>query len=355
MARTDRLEQEWKAWIAQIREKALEPDLPICDPHHHLWLDAGHTGWAYRLEDFHGHTASGHNIVRTVFLECGAQYRRTGPRHLRPVGEVEFAAEQAESSATSGHAEIAGIVGYADLALGEAVEEVIAAHEAAGHGRFRGIRYITAQDTHPPLAMPECVAMDDSRYLAGVRKLGALGCSYDAMVYFPQLPDLAQVARACPETIIVIDHLGCILGTGPYKDRREEILSVWKKFMAELAACPNTFLKLGGIGMPMMGLRWDKQAIPPTSEELAAPWAEPINHVIELFGPGRCMFESNYPVDMRGAGYGVLWNAFKRIAVCFAPDEKRDLFHDTAARAYRLPRIAEGQRSAPAALGGHPN
>jgi len=339
MARHDRPEHEWKAWIAQVSEAALEPDLPICDPHHHLWLDTGHTGWPYTLEDLHSDTGSGHNVVRTVFLECGAEYRSDGPDHLRPVGEIEFVVALAEQSAASGKAEIAGIMGHADLLLGDAVEDVLAAHAEAGRERFRGVRYTTAQDDHPPLAMHESAAMDDPRYLAGVRKVGSMGYTYDAMVYHPQLPELVDVARSCPGTRIVIDHLGGLLGTGPYKNRRAEILEVWLASLTDLAACPNTFLKVGGIGMPMMGFRWDKQEVPPTSEQLASPWSAPINDVIERFGPDRCMFESNFPVDMRGAGYGVLWNAFKRLAAGYSPDEKRDLFHNTAARAYRLPQI----------------
>ncbi|MDA3038607.1 MAG: amidohydrolase family protein [Actinomycetota bacterium] len=341
---TDRRAEDHAAWIARVSETAIEPELPICDPHHHLWLDAGHTGWPYTLADLHADTspgrASAHNVVRTVFLECHAEYRTDGPAHLRPVGETEFVTALAEQTVESGKAEIAGIVGSADLRLGDAVAEVIDAHVEAGRGRFRGIRYITAQDPHPPLAMGDSAAMDDPQYLAGVRTIGSMGFNYDAMVYHPQLPALVEVCRACPDTPIVIDHLGGILGTGPYKDRRDEILSTWLSSMSALAACDNTFLKVGGIGMPMMGYRWDKQAQPPTSEELAAPWADPIHAVIDLFGPQRCMFESNFPVDKRGAGYTVLWNAFKRIAAGYSADEKRDLFHDAAARAYRLTTLA---------------
>lgn len=336
----DRPGDEHAAWIAKVHEEALDPELPICDPHHHLWLDTGHTGWPYTLADLHADTGAGHNIVRTVFLECHAEYRTDGPSHMRPIGETEFVVELAEQSATSGQAEIAAIMGNADVSLGDAVEEVLAAHEEAGRGRFRGVRYITAQDTHPPLSMQDSAAMDDPAYLDGVRKVGAMGYTYDSMVYHPQLPELAAVARACPDTPIVVDHLGGFLGTGPYKDRRDEILEFWRGAMAELAACPNTFLKLGGIGMPMMGFRWDKRDHPASSEELAEIWAEPIHYVIEQFGPERCMFESNFPVDKRGAGYVVLWNAFKRIAGDYSADEKRNLFHDSAARAYRLPSLA---------------
>ncbi|MDA1076565.1 MAG: amidohydrolase family protein [Proteobacteria bacterium] len=325
-----------EAWIDQVIEAPLEADLPICDAHHHLWLDTGHTGWPYTLQDLHKDTGCGHNIKQTVFLECHAQYHREGPEHLRCIGETEFVAQAAQQSSGSGQAEIAAIIGNADMALGDAVEEVLLAHELAGAGRFRGVRYSTAQDAHPPLAMRPSAPMSNANYLAGVRKVGALGYSFDAMVYYPQLPQLLDVLRAVPDTPVVINHLGCILGTGPYKDRRDEILAFWRKAMADLATCPNAFLKLGGIGMPMMGFRWDKQARPPTSEQLAAPWREPIQYAIETFGPDRCMFESNFPVDKRGAGYGVLWNAYKRIASAYSPAEKRDLFHNTAARAYRL-------------------
>ncbi|MFT4596367.1 MAG: L-fuconolactonase [Paracrocinitomix sp.] len=337
MAANDRTLEDHKAWIAQVDETALEPDLPICDPHHHLWLDNGHIGWPYTLADFHEDTTAGHNVVCSIFLECHAEYHTDGPAHLRSVGEVAFVAELAEQSAASGKTEIAGIMGNADLSLGSEVEEVLTALDKAGRGRFRGVRYITAADDHPPLAMYDNAPMDGSAFLDGLRTVGELGYTFDAMVYHPQLPLLAAAARACPDTPIVIDHLGGFLGTGPYKGRRDEILAFWYDAMAELAALPNTFLKTGGIGMPMMGYRWDKRATPATSEELAEVWAEPIQRAIELFGPQRCMFESNFPVDKRGAGYVVLWNAYKRIAAGYSPDEKRFLFHDTAATAYRVP------------------
>jgi predicted TIM-barrel fold metal-dependent hydrolase len=328
-----------QAWIDKVAEDPIDPDLPICDPHHHLWLDEGHTGWPYTLDDLHRDTGAGHRVVRTVFLECHAEYRTEGPRHLRPVGETEFVVELAEQSAASGGAEIAAIMGNADVSLGAAVEEVLAAHDEAGRGRFRGVRYITAQDPHPPLAMGTSAAMDDPAYLDGVRTVGRMGFTYDAMVYHPQLPELVGVAQECPDTPIVIDHLGGVLGTGPYKDRRDEILAFWRDAMAALAACPNTYLKVGGIGMPMMGFRWDHQDQPATSDQLVEAWADPIRWVIDAFGPQRCMFESNFPVDKRGAGYVALWNAFKRIAAGYSADEKRWLFHDTAATAYRIPTL----------------
>jgi len=337
----DRSGKAHAQWISTVVEDVLEPELPILDPHHHLWLDKGHTGWPYTLNDFQEDTGSGHNVVGTVFLECHAEYRTDGPTHLRPVGETEFVIDLAEESAASGGAEIKAIQGNADVSLGAAVEEVLEAHETAGRGRFRGVRYITAQDDHPPLAMYTNAVMDDPSYLEGVRRVGELGYTYDAMVYHPQLSEFVDVARSCPDTPIVLDHLGGILGTGPYKDQRQEILEYWKAQMADIAACSNVFLKLGGIGMPMMGFRWDKRDRPASSVELAEAWSNPIQYAIEVFGADRCMFESNFPVDKRGAGYVPLWNSFKIIAASCSIDEKRDLFHDTAARAYRLPLLTQ--------------
>jgi len=330
------------AWLAQVIEEPLEPELPICDPHHHLWLDNGHTGWPYTLSDLHADTGSGHNVVRTVFLECGAEYRKDGPPELRPVGETEFVAAAAEESTRTGGAEIAAIMGSADLRLGDAVEDVLAAHEAAGKGRFRGVRFTTAYDDYPALRMGNLPPdiMEDETYRAGVRKVGALGYTYDAFCFHPQMPQLVEVARACPDVTIVANHLLGPLGVGPYKDRRSEILAEWRTNMAAVAACENVVLKVGGIGMPMFGIRWDRRDVPPTSEELAEPWRDELRFCIDAFGPDRCMFESNFPVDKRGASYVVLWNAFKRIAADYTPEEKRDLFHDSAARAYRITTIA---------------
>ena len=339
MAGTGRDKAAWRQWILQLKEPTLEPELAICDAHHHLWLDNGHTGWPYTLADFHADTGLGHNVVRSVYMECGAEYLQSGPESLRPVGETQFVVPQAQASAASGRTQIAAIVGHADMTLGAGVEAVLAAHAEAGAGLFRGVRYITAQDDHPPLARYDASSLEDPRVLEAVRTLGRLELSFDTMVYHPQLPALLEAVKACPNTPFIINHLGGFLGVGPYRDQREVQLSAWRSSMSALAALPNTFLKVGGIGMPMMGLRWDKDAVPPSSEVLAEHWGEPIRFVIDAFGPARCMFESNYPVDGRGAGYGILWNTFKRIASEYSTDEKRMLFHDAAATAYRLPLV----------------
>lgn len=325
-----------RAWLDQVEETIESPEISITDAHHHLWLTKGGTGWPYDIEDFNHDVRSGHKIEKTVFLECHAEYRREGPKHLKPVGETEFVRQRAEQSVAAGGVDIAGIVGTADMSLGTDIAEVLEAHLQAGDGRFKGIRYITAQDPHPPLSQPPSEPVLSKTFQQATEEIGKLDLTLDLMVYHPQLKDLVTGLQQLPEVRIVLNHLGCILGTGPYKDQREDILEFWREQMSELAAIPNVFLKVGGIGMPMMGFRWDKRDTPATSDELVECWGDPIRWVIDEFGPDRCMFESNYPVDGRGASYTVLWNAYKKIASIYSTDEQANLFSGSAHRAYKL-------------------
>ncbi len=325
------------AWLATTREEALEPALPICDPHHHLW---DLPGSRYLLEELHEDTGAGHHVVQTVFLECSSEYRKEGPVALRPVGETEFVAGLAARSEAAAGATIAAIVGYADLRLGDAVEEVLAAHREAGRGRFRGIRHASAWDAsdrvHNAHTDPSQDLLYTDAFRAGAAVLQRMGMSFDAWLYHPQIGDLVDLARALPELPIVLDHLGGPLGVGPYAGQRDKVREAWRPPMQELAACPNVSLKLGGIGMSIYGLGWHKQPTAPSSDALVAAWGDDIRWCIELFGPERCMFESNFPVDKRGCSYTVLWNAFKKIAADASDAEKAWLFHDCAARFYRL-------------------
>jgi L-fuconolactonase len=324
-------------------EPILEPDLPICDAHHHLWPDAGHLagGRPYLLDDLRADTGTGHRVVRTVFVECRTQYRTDGPVELRPVGETEFVARAAEESASSPGAEIAAIVAHADLCLGDAVEEVLAAHDEAGRGRFRGIRYTTAYDEFPMNnRAARAGIMGEDPFRAGVRTLGRLDLSYDVFCFHPQLPELVELARACPEVRIVANHLGVPIAGGPYRGRADEVRAFWRAQLAELARCENVVMKLGGLTRPLSGDRWDKRDRRASSEEVVAAWGDEIRWAIDHFGPARCLFESNFPVDKPCVGYVELWNAFKRLVADHSAVDKRDLFHDTAARAYRLPPIA---------------
>jgi len=310
-------------------EQVLEPDLPICDPHHHLWETPGNR---YMMEELTADTGAGHRITRTVFVECMSGWRSDGPESHRPVGETEFVVS------TDPNGFVAGIVGHADLRVPD-IEDVLAAHVEAGHGRFRGIRDASAWDPSPDVRAshtgPPARLLSDPAFRAGFAALGRAGLSYDAWLYHPQIPELTDLARSAPEVPIVLDHLGGPLGIGPYRGRREEVLAAWRSDMSDLASCPNVVVKLGGIGMPVYGMEWHRTG-GATAEELAATWGPEIRWCIEQFGVDRCMFESNFPVDRPSCGYVTLWNAFKLMAADASAAEKAALFHDTAARFYRI-------------------
>ena len=331
-------------WLAQTVEAALEPDLPICDPHHHLWeFRADQPEPRYLLDDLLADTDSGHNIVSTVFIECGAMYKDDGPEALQPVGETEFVNGIAAMSASGRYGATrvaAGIIGHAGLLLGDEVAPVLEAQIAAGGGRFRGIRHSVPWDPSDDVPVirgpkPPHLLIDDT-YRAGFAHLARLGLSYEAWLYHPQIPELTDLARAFPDTTIILNHLGGVLGVGPYAGKREEIFAIWKASVAELAACPNVVAKIGGLNMEVNGFGWHEKPKPPSSEELMAATRAYYEYTIERFGVERCMFESNFPVDKLTCGYGVLWNSFKRLVAGYSDDEKATLFHDTAARVYRL-------------------
>ncbi|MFC7473621.1 amidohydrolase family protein [Dankookia sp. GCM10030260] len=327
------------AWLARRpAEPALEPDLPIVDAHHHLWERPGQT---YLLPEFLAELDCGHRIEATVFVQCHAMHRATGPEALRPVGETEFVAGIAAMSDSGGYGPTrvaAGIVGYADLALGEAVEPVLRAHLRAGGGRFRGVRQSAAWDADPVIGnghpAPGLLARREFR--AGLRRLTALGLAFDLWVFHTQLAEALDVVRACPDTTFILGHCGGPLGYGPYAGQRDAVFAQWRAGMAALAGCPNVVVKLGGMMMRLAAYDYGALPAPPSSAELAEHWKPYILTCIELFGAERCLFESNFPVEKMGIGYGAIWNAFKRIAAGASAAEKRALFAGTARRVYRL-------------------
>ena len=327
------------AWLNLVTEDILEPDLPIIDPHHHLWHDR--PSGRYMLEQLLEDLRSGHNVVATVFLQCGWMHRTHGPEVLRPAGETEAVNATAILSATGAYGPAracAGIVGWADL-RSPLLDDMLDAHEAAGGGRFRGIRHTTAWDDAilPTSALQKGPGLlQDEQFRAGLRRLGERGLSFEAWQYHPQLADLLAAARTAPNTPIVINHVGAPLGCGPYRDRRQDVMQAWSRDVKALSACPNVFMKLGGLGMPINGFDYHKQPTPPGSQRLAMDWRPFMEPCIEWFGAERCMFESNFPVDKGMVSYPVLWNAFKRLAAGASPADKAALFHDTAQRFYRL-------------------
>ncbi len=328
-------------WLDKRREAALEPDLPIVDPHHHL-IDRPESG-TYLLTDLLRDTGSGHNVVATVYLEWLSMYRADGPVELRPVGEIEFANGVAAMAASGGYGATracAGIVGHGELTLGARVARVLEAMIAAGNGRFRGIRFITASDPDQrewgAIATRPQGWLLDRTVREGFAQLAPLGLSFDAFMFHPQLGDLLDLARAFPQTPIVLNHVGGPIGLGRFKGRRDEVFADWRAKIRALAACPNVHVKLGGMGMKMFGFDFHEHDLPPSSEQLAAAWRPYVETCIEAFGANRAMFESNFPVDKGSYGYGVFWNACKRLAQGASASEKADLFHGTASRFYRL-------------------
>ena len=331
-----------EAWLAKTREEILEPDLVIVDPHHHLWDFPQHR---YLLNELLADTGSGHRIESTVFIECTACYRADGPEEMQPVGEVEFVNGISAMSASGAYGETrvaAGIVGTADLTIGGKVEEVLRAEMAVGGGRFKGIRYAAGWEDKTPEVHnshtnpPQGLYREHKKFREGFAVLKKLGLTFDAWLYHPQLADVTDLARAFPEQPIVMDHCGGPLGVGWYAGKRDEIFTQWKKDIRDLAGCPNVLMKLGGIGMRVNGFNFHKREKPPSSQELADAWRPYIETCIEAFGPKRCMFESNFPVDKISGSYALYWNAFKRLAAGTSADDKAQLFRETAKRFYGL-------------------
>lgn len=325
-------------WLARRKEPILEPDLPIIDPHHHLWDRAG---WRYLLDDLLADTNSGHNILATVFVQARAMQRADGPEELKPIGETEFVNGVAAMTASGIYGRIracAGIVGHADMTLGSRVEPVLEAHARAGGGRFRGIRHITAWDADPMVRNPGNPAVPgmlaDQKFREGVKTLTRLGHSFDAWVYHPQIDEVTGLADVVPDAKIVLNHCGGPVAINAYK--RDEVFPGWKKSIEALAKRPNVYVKLGGLGMRIGGYEFEKQADPPSSQVLADAWRPYIETCIAAFGPSRGMFESNFPVDKGSYSYPVFWNACKLLAKGASAAEKADLFFGTAKRFYRL-------------------
>ncbi len=328
---------EHDKWLSQVVEDIIDPQREIVDPHHHLWT---RKDWNYELAELWGDTGAGHNVVQTVFLECGSSYLSTGPEHLYPVGETVYVADIAAASAQDpDQATIAAIVGRADLAH-DALDDVLDAHEAAGQGLFRGIRHAGACEPHPEALFIAGRApaglYADANFRQGVARLGERGYTYDTWHYHHQNADFCALAQAVPETTMVLDHFGTPLGVGVYADQREAIFTQWQKDMETIAACPNVVAKLGGMAMPDNGFGWDKREVPPTSDEFVEAQARYYHHTIDCFGADRCMFESNFPVDRLSISYPILWNALKKIASHYSDAEQTAMFSGTARRIYRL-------------------
>ncbi len=333
------LEPKSSAWLDQVQEEIIDPDRRIIDPHHHLWSEPLMFG-RYELEDLWADTGSGHNIEKTVFIDCHANYRVDGPGRMKPIGETEYVAKVAAASRDNPEqATIAAIVSHANLLLGDEVEEILHAHEDAGQGLFRGIRHAGPYDDTGALANAgggRPCPYEEVQFQQGLRRLAAMGYSYDTWHFHMQNAAFLALAQAVPEATMVLDHFGTPLGVGPYADRREEIFAQWCEDIAAIAQCPNVYAKLGGLAMIDNGFGWHAQSRPPTSDEFVAAQRRYYEHAIECFGPQRCMFESNFPVDRLSIAYPVLWNGLKKIAAQYSESEQDAMFYGTAAQVYKV-------------------
>ena len=329
-------------WLSLTTEPTLEPELPICDPHHHFWdLRPQSVPYhRYLIHELNADIYAGHNVRSTVFLEARSMYRTGGPEELRPVGEVEFVQGLAAASASGVYGPskaAAGIIGHADLKLADRVGPVLDTLQAASPNRFRGIRHSVTWSPDPELENREPQGiLADSHFREGAKVLSQKGMSLDVMLSFPQMPELADFAKSVPDLPIILNHIGGLSRVGIYAGREAEVTATWREGIAAMAACPNVTVKLGGLGMPRMGFDWHTRDVPIGSEELAEDMSPWLGYCIEQFGPDRSMFESNFPPDKVSFSYNVMYNAFKRLSKGYSDSERAAMFYGTAARVYRI-------------------
>ncbi|MCC3721358.1 amidohydrolase family protein [Rouxiella badensis] len=324
-------------WLASGTEIALEPDRPIIDAHHHFY---DRPGWTYLLDEYLQDAQSGHNIQASVYMQALTRYRESGEASLRPVGEIEYVAEVTAHQQARRPQVAKRMIGYADLRLGAAVREVLEAEIAAGQGRLAGVRHLVTWDAdrslvNPLSAAPQGLLLDNA-YREGVAQLAPLGLSCDAWLFFPQLPELFDLAKRFPDTPFIVNHCGGVVRIASYAQHPQAVFAAWSASMRQLAELPNVYVKLGGLGMRINGFDFEKGERPPTSEQLAEAWAPWVMTCLEAFGAGRCMFESNFPVDKGSYPFSNGWNAFKRLTATASESEREALFRGTVSKVYRL-------------------
>ncbi|NIY81010.1 amidohydrolase family protein [Celeribacter sp. HF31] len=320
-------------WLALAQEDVLAPEQPIFDCHHHLW---DRPEGRYRAEELMADITTGHDVRASLYVQCRTGYRTDGPEALRPVGEVETVLDW-----TRGHDRFpTGIVAMADLQLGDGVRPVLDALVEAGRGRVKGIRNTTAWHANPavrsnPKPPPEGLLRSDA-FREGAQAVSAKGLSLDIWAYQTQLDEVRALAEAVPELTVIVDHCGGPLGVGPHDRFDPENFRAWRDALSTVAALPNTRVKIGGFGLGVFGWRYADAPLPPHSETLAEDWRPWVETCLDLFGPDRAMFQSNFPVDKGQVGYRTLWNAFKRLAAPLSRDERDTLFWRSAARSYDI-------------------
>jgi L-fuconolactonase len=326
----------------------ISPDLPIIDAHHHL-IDR--PGLRYMIDDYLADTNAGHRVVASVYVETLAFARVSGPEVLRPIGEIEFAngIGQMCESGRYGCRACSAIVGSADLRLGDQIAQLLDLAMVRAPERYRGVRQVTMEHSSPapyrfiPNRPPSGI-MESPGFRPAFTHLVKRGLSFDAAVFDHQLPDIIELADAFPTAAIVINHCGQAMAMDMTPSQRQDAFNQWRQMIIEAGRRPNLFCKVGGLGMPFWGFRFEERTDPIGYMELAETWRPWVETVIDAFGAERCMMESNYPPDARSAGFVPLWNALKHIVRDASENENASLFHDTAAKFYRITSPEERQQ-----------
>jgi L-fuconolactonase len=322
-------------------EAIVEPDIPIIDTHHHLFV---RPGIRYLLDEYLEDVALGHNIVASVYVDAQSMVRTDGPDMMRPLGEVEFANGMGAMSASGlfGPCRVgAAMIASINLLHGDRIAEYIDQAQARAPERLRGFRQIAMN--HPGEAIKPLIrypsapgVLLDGKFRDGFRQLAHRGLICEVAVFHNQLGDVADLAAAFPDTVIVLNHLGMAMQYGVDAEGRREVFADWSRAIRVLAGRPNIVCKVGGLGLPFWGFGLEKRADAIGSPELADLWRPFVETGINAFGPDRCMMESNFPPDGTSCGFSPLWNALKLIVRNHSPAEKAAMFSKTAARVYGL-------------------
>ena len=325
-------------WLNLHQEATLEPERPIVDPHHHFWPGEQH----YLLEDLWLDTDSGHNIKKTVFIECSQEFLKTGDTDFAPVGETIFVKKISDEARKEKHkTQIEGIVGHVNLLIGpEKTHEVLTSHLKEGGNLFKGIRHAGGWDHHSELSnshhSPPENMYSNEIFIESLNELINLNLSFEAWQYHHQINQVTKMAETLPDLKIVLNHFSGPIGIGPYANKKDEIFEIWKKDITQLAKHTNVYAKLGGLAMPINGYEFHKQKLPPTSDQIVNSQRRYYDYLISCFGPERCMFESNFPVDKQSASYNIIWNAFKKMSSGHTNSDKDLMFFNTAESFYKL-------------------
>ena len=331
-------------WLDQHIEDPISPNIPIIDPHHHLW-DVGF-GRYYIEELLEDINSSGHNILSTVYIMSSSNtkiYSKDGLEEFKPLKEIEFATSEGKRADLIPNNKVkvnASIVGSVDLTYGNKLQPVLEKAVNISEGRLKGIRMLLASHTDPRISSgavkSDLGLMLHPNFIDGAKCIQNANLSLDFWIYHTQLNEMEKIARALPELTIILNHIGGPIHLGEYEGKQAATHREWRSAMMRLSRIPNINVKLGGLGMAVNGAKFHNNKFPPNSVQLSDVWKPWIYETIDMFGFDRCMFESNFPVDKGSCSYGALWNAFKILAKDMSDDEINKLFSKNAAKIYKI-------------------